>query len=485
MWPIDRTIGENGAVWSLTAPTALFYSCTLPAPNHIRIPSGPLHLEPFFLERLDNIREEVVKGAKVRAEWDFSRIKGWLDHCDLHHGTACKETENGNIPKFQLLNCATGKPVLGQLDQPYAALSYVWGPSHGIPSEESGPEITQTIKDAMLVTSQLGLQYLWVDRCCIPRNDKRAEQIQLGKMDLIYMRAAVTIVDAYGENASSGLCGVSVPRSPQPRMRIGNFTLTSSFGMPPITIKGSPWNYRGWTYQEGILSPRCLYFTKHEVYLECRRNTFQESIDDPETLMLARALYDMKDDFATLEASVGHTTRVFPSDCLNELKHNPDRISIRMHEYGRRDLSYPADALNAFSGILSRFNHPRFEISSIFGVPILWTSRDWTFEEGFAAGLSWRTMTLHPITGSSFPTWSWCASGGCLRQVQHYYFTGIKCPPGLSFRFETTAGNLVSWSDMRENFDRSDLPFSCELNHMSFLVLSCMRRIPMTTGGQS
>jgi hypothetical protein len=38
------------------------------------------------------------------------------------------------------------------------------------------------------------------------------------------------------------------------------------------------WFTRGWTYQEGLLPCRLLYFTPEQVYFECRRCSWSEDV---------------------------------------------------------------------------------------------------------------------------------------------------------------------------------------------------------------
>jgi hypothetical protein len=45
-------------------------------------------------------------------------------------------------------------------------------------------------------------------------------------------------------------------------------------------IPQSNWTTRAWTYQEALLSPRCLYFTPHQVYFECSLVQCCESLDE-------------------------------------------------------------------------------------------------------------------------------------------------------------------------------------------------------------
>lgn len=48
-------------------------------------------------------------------------------------------------------------------------------------------------------------------------------------------------------------------------------------------VTQSIWQTRAWTYQEAVISPRCLYFTKTQVYFECNTMQCCESIDESES----------------------------------------------------------------------------------------------------------------------------------------------------------------------------------------------------------
>jgi hypothetical protein len=43
-------------------------------------------------------------------------------------------------------------------------------------------------------------------------------------------------------------------------------------------IQSSAWITRGWTYQEAVLSRRCLFFTDEQVYFVCKQMTCCEAI---------------------------------------------------------------------------------------------------------------------------------------------------------------------------------------------------------------
>ncbi|GME23091.1 uncharacterized protein K452DRAFT_204684 [Neofusicoccum parvum] len=99
-------------------------------------------------------------------------------------------------------------PELDQdTDISYAALSYVWGsdPDNGklkghmverLESPNSLDDVPKTIEDALIICSELGYQYLWVDRLCIVQDDFEKKQGQINSMAQIFSSAAVTIVTA-------------------------------------------------------------------------------------------------------------------------------------------------------------------------------------------------------------------------------------------------------------------------------------------------
>ncbi|KAF2188237.1 hypothetical protein K469DRAFT_768713 [Zopfia rhizophila CBS 207.26] len=90
-------------------------------------------------------------------------------------------------------------------------------------------------------------------------------------MDIIYHEAAATLIATASENSSQGLPGVSdTLREYQVCADVGYMHLLWTFGDPIELIRKSKWMTRGWTYQEGLLSRRCIYFTHQQVYFECQ-----------------------------------------------------------------------------------------------------------------------------------------------------------------------------------------------------------------------
>jgi hypothetical protein len=165
--------------------------------------------------------------------YDAEFIRDTFQSCSHYHGDKCsrpvRETFEGKI--FEL-----DKP--GRFDLPtrmgfidvrrkcvatvaslceYAVLSYVWGGTNFLtlqrdnisqletPGSLASVTLPKTIDHAMQVTRSLGLDWLWIDSLCIIQNDPVDQARLIGHMDLIYTKAAVTVVAAGPNGADDGL----------------------------------------------------------------------------------------------------------------------------------------------------------------------------------------------------------------------------------------------------------------------------------------
>ncbi|KAI1653924.1 heterokaryon incompatibility protein-domain-containing protein [Daldinia decipiens] len=227
----------------------------------------------------------------------------------------------------------------------YAALSYVWGdnPTH-VPTPN---KFSQVVVDAIEVTLLMKLRYLWVDRHCINSNDEADKHHQISQMGNIYANAEITIIAAAGTDPTYGLPGISRPRKQHPD------------GFPYLShqIKESVWASRGWTYQEGFLSPRKLVFTDYEASYLCDTICLAEHAQDSMSIM-ARGVDDRLKSF----------TLSYSEDDKIIYKYNMYRVHQMIIEYSRRQLGYPSDALHAIKGVIKLLEIKAFTL--IWGIPI-------------------------------------------------------------------------------------------------------------------
>lgn len=218
-------------------------------------------------------------------------ISQWLHTCHTSHRCRVKTS---NISGLQLIQCSSRTVIRSTGDEEYAALPYVWGrPSPNDRPDDHGRlrdgTLGLTIQDAITLTVSLGLEYVWIDRYCIPDND-HARQIgcipdndharQIGLMDKIYGNATITFIAAAGEDATYRLPGVSARKQTWPMAALRLSSTRTGILVPQDpsarvnysggAIRDSKWNTRGWTYQEAILSSRNLVFTDDMCVWHCQ-----------------------------------------------------------------------------------------------------------------------------------------------------------------------------------------------------------------------
>lgn len=98
----------------------------------------------------------------------------------------------------------------------YLALSYVWGDTSKIRESLLVPGalrdlrwlIPRAVRDAIILTRELGMRYVWVDALCLVQDDPDDVERGVEIMDEIYERSWLTIIAASGHNADAGLPGI-------------------------------------------------------------------------------------------------------------------------------------------------------------------------------------------------------------------------------------------------------------------------------------
>ncbi|KAI1325729.1 heterokaryon incompatibility protein-domain-containing protein [Xylariaceae sp. FL0255] len=409
----------------------------------------------------------------------FDVVKEWLDFCRNHHTKDCVPREDSkttsSMPSFKLIECATRKIV--QLDQPYTALSYVWGDN----TEASTPflsevgqtlpsELPNTIEDAIQATEKLGFGYLWVDRFCINQGNREELAEKIPRMDLIYNNAELTIVAAVGEDPEYGLPGIRPRRIDQPQGKIGKHYLISTMIDPVEFIKESKWMTRGWTYQEGLLSRRRLIFTYQQIYYECSGMYCCEALNFP-----LASLHTQNQQHFKFSFCCGNNTRLFP----RRLGRTGWEVCERIKDYSLRSLKKDADILDGFMGILRSLEHGPRKLQHCLGVPVLPPpamrfgkkekddeNRDraiteWSPTAGLCYGLCWGTVS--PFTSHTgirarregFPSWSWT---GCKTRIKWpYEERNMRHIPEIRVRLKRQNGPPILWENFDQVYNARDL----------------------------
>ncbi|KAK4165515.1 ankyrin repeat-containing domain protein [Cladorrhinum sp. PSN259] len=358
---------------------------------------------------------------------DFRVARGWIKCCQkAHYGYQCNPDAIEPVPNLRLIECSTRKIVTPDSAVPFVALSYVWGPPVAVPDRmDHGlvEEAEQVVQDAIRATLALGYSYLWVDRHCIAREDEFVRNEQLNNMHLVYLGAEVTIIAAAGKDSSFGLPGVGpCARVSRPCIPVKGSILTSIPPSPSQIIRSSTWATRAWTYQEGMLARRRLFFTEHELSFECDGMVCREAIKLPP---------DLQENFHTSNPRLQSKERCFGriQNIFAAHSYNPDSDAEAMCwmicEYTRRSITYQHDILNAMLGILQRFANLDLPTYHLGGVPIFITHAKIfglksSFLEGFIKGLFWK-LERYGSRRQGFPSWSWT---GWIAPVSSLSYTG-------------------------------------------------------------
>ncbi|KAI1858895.1 uncharacterized protein JN550_012354 [Neoarthrinium moseri] len=416
-----------------------------------------------------------VCAKEVSPRFDPNIVGSWLNECQSSH-VICQSHHSSYQPD-NLIDCQTRQIISVQsLETPptYIALSYVWGKSNkqaaNIDAESVLPATAvPVIEDTLEVAVSLGYRYVWIDKYCVDQRDGWKKHEQIMHMDSIYSNAALTIVAAAGEDESHGLPGVGKDRKGKKApFQHDNFSVSWVPPSPRREILGSRWATRGWTFQEAVLSPRCLVFTQYQMYFECRTACCYESLN----INIQKAPNDILPWLFEFMKP-----RLFVGDQGNEPgQHHPhttkrDRFMAYVEcaeKYSRRTLSYDEDSLNAFAGMIKRFEATdRLPVRHIWGVPFFDPRDDTSPSDivdyvGFLmAGLSWwhDGEQREPRRRKGFPSWSWTGWEGGITWPRAVHDFEIQAPADYmlaSIQLSFEDGSTRSIPDVRDNRPGAD-----------------------------
>jgi hypothetical protein len=348
---------------------------------------------------------------------NLALVNKWVAHCEHHHGPPCNfKPEFEDIrtqPYFGVIDVKSMSLTRLPENAVYAALSYTWGFGERFTTQRANvrtlqePEgvkkiltqIPRAIRDAINLVDSLGLRYLWVDSLCIVQDSSNSWKLNARVMDRVYGNAFLTICAADDPDGSAGLVGLD-PSQRRFRQHIETCTPGVRLMVAHVSetyIRNSNWNKRAWTFQERLLSRRCLLFTKGRVYFQCRSSA-------------------MSEDIVTERKGAGWSIELVnsPLQILSALDGRAVQVYIKTVElYTSRQLTRPEDILSAFSGI-SNLVERALRAEFIYGLPN--THFDWALLWEPQGPAKRRDFVDFRSTGApeEFPSWSWCGWMGAM-----------------------------------------------------------------------
>jgi hypothetical protein len=359
-----------------------------------------------------------IKGDVSSAE-SRQQIRERLRECLAKH-TLCSNNKS-HVRPLRLLdirdkdNAKVCSLDATRLDQ-YVALSYCWGEDQPfkttlstLGSRKEGISVSvlpKTIRDAIEITRQLNIDFLWVDSLCIVQDSEDEKAKEVGDMSHYYGNSLLTISAAKARVCSEGFLAPGGAGERFEQYRNGPFQLKLAFDdfkCEIITLAQEepppkePIDTRGWTLQEGLLATRLVSFGDSSTWWSCSTSTYR--------LSSIPTLREEAKELRKIPALRG-------SDWQSLMLWN--KI---IQDYSARTLKFPADKLPAISGIAQ-------ELSAAFPPP------EQLDMPKYVAGL-WNVRTLPlqllwtPMRGLTrysddvdtdyvAPSWSWASVSGAI-----------------------------------------------------------------------
>ena len=370
---------------------------------------------------------KLISDSVQQHETYFCMIRKLLTLCEGRHKLCMASvTEQPPFPTdFALIDTLNRVLVPYTDSKPYIALSYVWGEGclerdwdndgelirlgelvQRIYERKSLPvNLPQTIEDAICVTREIKQRYLWVDLLCINQTEPESRTNSISKMDAIFSRALLTICVLQSQSMFSGIPGVSQPH--QGRYQVLTETESLRYMASNLTelgdlIYSSDWSQRGWTFQEGVLSARRLFFDTSGVFLHCKEEILHDVVESFDTEQRIKTPFN-SDQLQHVSLWINPEARAWDFT-----------IYARMvMTYSPRALTLPADAHNAIAGVLSRMTRS-MTMSFIGGLP----------EGDFFNALLW-DFGWESSRRPHFPSWSWLGWEGAIL-YEFWVFDRIK-----------------------------------------------------------
>lgn len=407
---------------------------------------------------------------------DLDVVKSWVAHCHQHHTHPdCNPPEILALEGFRVIDCNSRKTVLCPRDSPYVTLSYVWGDEPPGNIESSGTileALPRLIEDVIQVSLELGYQYLWVDRYCVPQDDQKAKSNLIRNMNKIYADSSVTIIASASQKPSDGLVGVSTNRTRLPQtVQLGPISLSQLKTNLAEEVQNSKWNSRGWTYQEGFLSNKRLVFTESQCYFQCGELCCFEGLHvGLDTLVnVSKPFHALAQIFPWISQQRSSVVLAATSDRRG--KHEAYFIE-RVREYMRRELTHDSDAFLAFSGVLNYLETfaEEFLLGNVLGLPIWTRESRWSGptspKDALLRSISWSLPFKSadwPANGVDFspiakrrqglPSWTWCGWKPAAAGTSFIEWEDVWGQPGLGsilfletkISIELGCGKCIDW----------------------------------------
>ena len=412
----------------------------------------------------------------------FELASKWLSTCQAEHNCSSEGISDsapegwvptrlvdvgleGRLPRLVLSN-SLATTESGPLS--WFTLSHCWGKSpqcrllgHNLSQFlEALPldELPQTLLDAIDATRRLGSRYIWIDCLCIIQEDTEDWSREAATMSLVYGLSTCTLSASHAKDGEGGCYSKRNPRMVVPCIVPMTFhhpydgrteTCFCIVGQEfdkywSTNVEERPLYQRAWAMQERLLSPRTLFFGKHQLLWSCGSRETCETFEHT-----SRRHVEHIRDGGCREAFV----RLLES--MGETRWGVEPISSSLewcqfvHDYSRSMITYPTDRVVAFSGIPAAILAYRdTDRKKRKGTnPKLQQSYGIWLDDQLSWSLLWdaRFLPEHDQSYTIAPSWSWLSLNGPVdHRIKLSAQKGLVEGLGFLDFDHSTVGNVVA-----------------------------------------
>lgn len=351
-----------------------------------------------------SLRAEDGMGSR----WHSMLARNWLSSCQrLHY--RCEGHIKSTVRPSRLLVLNSSDDTISlrlviiyehtEILSGYCTLSHCWGGEQPLQLTTRTLAAFQTcipfnilpktFADAVQITLNLGISYLWIDSLCICQDDEKDWLTESVKMGEIYRNGICNIAALAAKSDLEG-CFSKGPTSASETLYFstgGKHYMTSKlsrFETRDDRLNNTPLGKRGWVFQELALSRRTLYYDAECMSWDCIEYEADEVQVMKKRLPYSRSAPSYKSAFASLYSNISVDEKTWHGV---------------VSEYTSTSLTYDSDKWLAVSGLASRYTE-RTGSLLVAGL-----HHDQILQE-----LTWWSQAPAGRVSNGAPTWSWLSS---------------------------------------------------------------------------